>query len=139
MGRRPQINCFGTLTAGRMNKDSVPGFDASIRELIQAPSGDLFSGGPFDPKTATSSEGTPVLEYNPSYALGVRIANPFPLKQLLSGLNSANSLDSLLSLHGIQLVQDKDTLWLSTPHFQRELEAGKPIIALFGANITAFA
>ena len=121
-----------TLTAGRMNKDSVlPGFDASIRELIQAPSGDfVFIGGPFDPKTATSSEGTPVLEYNPSYALGVRIANPFPLKQLLSGLNSANSLDSLLSLHGIQLVQDKDALWLSTPHFQRELETGKPIIAL---------
>ena len=119
-----------TLTAGRMNKDSVlPGFDASIRELIQAPSGDfVFIGGPFDPKTATSSEGTPVLEYNPSYALGVTYRQSFPLKQLLSGLNSANSLDSLLSLHGIQLVQDKDALWLSTPHFQRDLKLANPLL-----------
>ena len=121
-----------TLTTGRMDKDSaLPGFDASANELMQAPSGDfVFIGGPFDPKLSSTSEGTPLLEYNPSFGFGIRIANSFSLKQLLSGLNSANSLDALLNLHGLRLFQKDEFLWFSTPHFQRELEASKPITPL---------
>jgi ankyrin repeat protein len=121
-----------TLTTGRMDKDStLPGFDASVNELMQAPSGDfVLISGPFDPKPSTTSEGAPLLEYNPSFAFGIRIANPFSLKQLLSGLNSANSLDALLNLHGLKLFQKDQFLWLSTPHFQRELEAGRSITPL---------
>ena len=48
----------------------------------------------------------------------------------MAGLNAAKSLDTLLEVQNLHLVDDKDKIWLSTFDFLREVQMKKPLFPL---------
>ena len=123
-----------SLSNGRIKKESIlPGFETSTAELLQFPSGDfVLAGGSFQPRLILSSgnEQSQNIEFNPSLAWGMSISDAFQLKQLFAGLNSANSLNTLLDSNDLIISEDQESLWFTTPGLYREINANRPIVPL---------
>ena len=120
------------MSNGKITQDSVlPGFDVSASELLSAPNGDfVLAGGSFRSKIMPAGESRTMTELEPSFAFGAGISRPFTFKQFIAGLNSSKSLDTLLDINGLHLVEGKNEVWLSTFDYLREVRAEKPITPL---------
>jgi ankyrin repeat protein len=117
------------FTGNKLGADSdLPGFESSARELLAFPSGDfVFAGGSSKTETLTLPNGQSILQSKPVWAVGIKISQLLPFKELLAGMNSGLGLSSLLSAHQLQLTENQGTAWLSTPDYSRELKLGNPI------------
>ena len=120
------------LSNGKINKDSIlPGFNATLTELLTAPNGDfIFAGGHFNEKNNYLPTGQFSPSLYPALLLGVGIDQKLALKQLLAGLNSASSLRSLLDVNQLYLTDQGKQLWLTSNDYLREIKKRKPIIPL---------
>ena len=120
------------LSNGKINKDSIlPGFNATPAELLTAPSGDfIFAGGHFNEKNIYQQSGKYSPSLSPSLLIGVGIDQQLALKQLLAGLNSVNSLRSLLDANQLHLTNLGKQIWLTSIDYLRELKNNKPLTPL---------
>ena len=117
------------LSDGKINKNTpLPGFNASPAELLASPSGDfVFAGGYFKEKNNFLPNGQFLQSLSPTIMLGIGIDNKFHLKQLLAGLNSANSLKGLLNSNQLYLSEQEEKLWITSAEYLREIEKNKPL------------
>ena len=117
------------MSNGKIDKDTkLPGFDASVSDLLSFPSGDfVFAGGTFQSKIIPTNSNQATTELKPSFALGIGVSNPVTFKRFMAGLNTAKSLDTLLDVQDIHLTEGKDNIWLSTFDFLREVQMKKPL------------
>ncbi len=120
------------LSSGKINKDTkLPGFDASVAELLKAPSGDfIFAGGHFFEKTNFLENGQFSPTLTSAFLMGMGVEKPLALKQLLAGLNSASSIHSLLTANQLELINQEKNLWLTSKNYLREIEQKSPIVPL---------
>ncbi len=121
-----------TLSNNQITKDTkLPGFDATPSDLLSFPNGELiFSGGHFGQKYSYSSNGSPIISLKPIINLGIGIDQQLGLKQLIAGLNSMNSLQSILQANDLHLTDHGDSFWISSLEYLREIKNKKPIKAL---------
>ena len=117
------------ISNGKIDKDSkLPGFDSSATELLSFPSGDfVLAGGTFRSRIIPTGTGQATTKLEPSFLLGLGVAQPITFKRFMAGLNAAKSLDTLLEVQNLHLVDDKDKIWLSTFDFLREVQMKKPL------------
>ena len=120
------------ISNGKIDKDSkLPGFDSSATELLSFPSGDfVLAGGTFRSRIIPTGTGQATTKLEPSFLLGLGVAQPITFKRFMAGLNAAKSLDTLLEVQNLHLVDDKDKIWLSTFDFLREVQMKKPLVPL---------
>ena len=117
------------LSDGKINKNTpLPGFNASPAELLASPSGDfVFAGGHFKEKNNFLPNGQFSQSLSPLLLLGVGIDQKFHLKQLLAGLNSANSIRGLLNSNQLHLLENEEKLWITSTEYLREIETNKTL------------
>lgn len=131
---------LNTLLAGLPGSDlttesPLPGFDATLKQLLQAPSGSfaLALGSfhrpppvPADPSKPIEPPPAPT----PAFLAGAGIDSSFALEQILAGANANGSLEKLLAANRLHLVKKSDSLWLASPEFKREAERGRGLRTL---------
>ena len=117
------------LSNDQINKDSkLPGFDTTATELLSSPNGDfVLAGGLFKEKNSYQANGQLKTSLHPKLVLGIGIEKQFALKQLLAGLNTANSLRSILDMHDLHISELGKQLWLSSIDYLREVREKKPL------------
>lgn len=117
------------LSDNKINKDTqLPGFDSTPKELLSAPSGDfVLAAGHFSEKNNYLSNGKFSVTLQPSIMLGFGIEKQVALKKILAGLNSANSLRSILDMNGLHLTDHGEKLWLSSIEYLREVKGNKAL------------
>ena len=113
----------------QINKNSkLPGFDATATELLSSPNGDfVLAGGLFKEKNSYQANGQLKTSLHPKLVLGIGIEKQFALKQLLAGLNTANSLRSILDIHDLHITEQSKELWLSSIDYLREIRVERPL------------
>jgi ankyrin repeat protein len=112
---------------------SLPGFDASIPELLDGLRGNfVFAGGNLQTKNQLpqDTESSAFDRYASSFLLGAEIQNSLSVKQLLAGIRSSSVLMSLMNTNGIRLIEKEKILWVTTDHYRKELESGRTIYKL---------
>lgn len=114
------------LSGGNFDANkSLPGFDASIPDLLDAVSGNfVFAGGDFrikSPEPPPNPAG--FSRFSSSFLIGAEKKDDFALQQLLSGINSSRILLSLMQSNGVRLLETEDTLWITSEDYRREIEA----------------
>ena len=112
---------------------SLPGFDASIPELLDGLRGNfVFAGGNLQTKNQLpqAKESSSFDRFASSFLLGAEIQNSLSVKQLLAGIRSSSVLMSLMNTNGIRLVEKEKILWVTTDHYRKELESGRTIYKL---------
>jgi len=117
------------LSNDQINKDSkLPGFDSTATELLSSPNGNfVFASGLFNERNSYQKNGQVGVSLHPSLVLGIGIEEKFALKQLLAGLNTANSLRSILDMHDLHISEQGKQLWLSSIDYLREIREKKPL------------
>ena len=120
------------LSEGKINKEvKLPGFNSTPTELLTTPNGDfIFAGGHFNKQIKYSPNGELSPAISPVLLFGMGIDQQVALKQLLSGLNSSNSIRSILNINQLHLVDQLDQFWLTSINYLREIEKSKPIVPL---------
>ena len=120
------------VSGNKLGIDSdLPGFDLSARELLKFPSGDfVFAGGSSRTKHVSLPNGQAITRSTPIWASGMKIAHPLAFRELLAGINSGMGLSSVFDAHQLTLTESKNSAWLSSHEYSREIELGKPIEAL---------
>ena len=120
------------LSGNKLNADSdLPGFDLSARKLLKFPSGDfVLAGGNSRTQQITLSNGQSITQSSPVWAGGMKIAQPLAFRELIAGVNAGIGFSSLLNTHQLKLTESKDSIWISSPEYTREIKLGKPIEAL---------
>ena len=127
---------LASLPGSDLTTDSpLPGFDASIGQLLEAPSGRfaLALGSfhrppppPIDPTKPPAQSSTP----QTAFLIGAGIDSPFALSQLLAGSNANGSMEKILATNRLHLVKKADSLWLASPEYKREAEHGRALRTL---------
>ena len=127
------------LSDNKINKDTqLPGFDSTPKELLSTPSGDFaLAAGHFSEKNSYLSNGQFSVSLQPSLMLGLGIEKQVALKKLLAGLNSANSLRSILDINDLHLTDRGKTLWLSSIEYLREIKGNKALQPLAKSRLKA--
>ena len=106
----------------------LPGFDLSARELLKFPSGDfVFAGGNSKTRRISLPNGQSIVQSTPIWAGGMNIACPLLYREILAGMNAGMGLSPLLEAHQLKLTESKDSVWISSPEYSREIKLGKPI------------
>jgi len=117
------------ITGNKLGIDTdLPGFDLSARELMKFPSGDfVFAGGSSRTQHISLQNGQTITRPRPTWASGMQIAHPLLFSELLAGINSGMGLSSVFDAHQLTLTESKNSAWLSSYEYSREIELGKPI------------
>lgn len=117
------------LSGNKLGADTdLPGFDLSARQLLKFPSGDfVFAGGATKTKQISLPNGQAITQTKPIWASGMKIAHPLAFRELLAGMNSGMGLPSIFDAHQLTLTESKDSAWLSSAEYSREIKLGKPI------------
>ena len=120
------------LSNGNITKDTtLPGFNATLTDLLKAPSGDfILAGGHFSEKMNLLENGQLSSQLFSALLFGMGVDKPLSLKQLLAGLTSANSLRSLLKANQLELINQGKKFWITSKDYLREIEQNKPIVPL---------
>ena len=119
------------LTGGNFDSSNkLPGFDASLPELINSLNGNfVFGGGELIRKAGNQQTKDFSLfgGYKSSFFLGAEIGNPLSMKQLLAGIRSSQALMAWFDSQGIRFIEKNDTLWISTNAYRKELASERTI------------
>ena len=57
----------------------------------------------------------------------MKIAHPLAYREILAGMNAGMGLSPLLETINSNLLNPKDSVWISSPNIPREIKLGKPI------------
>ncbi len=117
------------LSGNKLGADTdLPGFDLSARELLKFPSGDfVVAGGNSKIRRISLPNGQSMVQSTPIWAGGMKIAHPLAYREILAGMNAGMGLSPLLETHQLKLTESKDSVWISSPEYSREIKLGKPI------------
>jgi ankyrin repeat protein len=117
------------LSGNKLGADTdLPGFDLSARELLKFPSGDfVVAGGNSKIQRISLHNGQSIVKSTPIWAGGMKIAHPMAYREILAGMNAGMGFSHLLEVHQLKLTESKDSVWISSPEYSREIKLGKPI------------
>ena len=120
------------LSGNKLGADTdLPGFDLSARELLKFPSGDfVIAGGDSSTKLISLPNGQSIAQSTLLWTGGMKIAQPLAFRELLAGMNGGLGLSPILEAHQLKLTESKNSLWISSPEYIREIKLGKPIESL---------
>ena len=117
------------LSGNKLGADTdLPGFDLSARELLKFPSGDfVLAGGDSSTKFISLPNGQSIAQSTLLWTGGMKIAQPLAFRELLAGMNGGMGLSPLMAAHQLKLTESKNSFWISSPEYTREIKLGKPI------------
>lgn len=120
-----------TFSGGQIDiKFKLPGLNLSTQKILDAPNGNFVFGlGGFDPLVFPPSERNPSgeVQLNPYFLSAMGINNNQMLRKLAIGLESSNTIGSLLRQRGIEVIERNNDLWFSSPEYSRELKFNKTL------------
>ena len=120
-----------TFSGGQIDLNfKLPGFNLSTQQILNAPNGNFVLGlGGFDPLVFPPSERNPngEVQLNPYLLSAMGINNSQMLRKLAIGLESSNTIGSLLRQRGFEVIERNNDLWFTSPEYSRELNFNKTL------------
>ena len=126
---------LNTFSAGQMGISfKVPGFNLTVKDMLEAPNGELVLGvGKFNTVVIPPNERVPTgeVQLNPVFLSALGVKNKETLRKLSLGMENSNALGSILRMRGIEVIEEEEHLWFSSPEYTREIKMGKTLRPIF--------
>ena len=104
------------------------GFNLTVKDMLEAPNGELVLGvGKFNTVVIPPNERVPTgeVQLNPVFLSALGVKNKETLRKLSLGMENSNALGSILRMRGIEVIEEEEHLWFSSPEYTREIKMGR--------------